>query len=229
MPPILSLRSTAWDWFRRWISSGASRVLHEPPDAEPHVRWCGRTAGVTPPPTRSSKFSVSHRQLNGKSRTGGHAYDVGRHHDQKLIVIDVLVVHASGVGGDWDAAQEWVARQTARVVLGDKARHDSRLFVLQGDAAAVLAVQNDGNSIDALAAQRADIQFDFQAHIGVGVDDRCGFHVQSKVLEIKRWERGDVGLVSHHLGNGAAVVYGCEGRIQDGIALPDLENGRSVL
>src|ERR1035441_3682033 len=52
MPPILSLRSTAWDWFRCWISSGASRLLHEPPDAEPHVRWCGRTAGVTPPPTR---------------------------------------------------------------------------------------------------------------------------------------------------------------------------------
>ena len=32
---------------------GDSRALHEPPDAEPYVRWCGRTAGVTPPPTRS--------------------------------------------------------------------------------------------------------------------------------------------------------------------------------
>jgi hypothetical protein len=39
-------------WFRCWILSGASCVFHEPPDAEPHVRWCGRTAGVTPPPTR---------------------------------------------------------------------------------------------------------------------------------------------------------------------------------
>ena len=34
-------------------TTGASRVNHEPPYAEPHVRWCGRTAGVTPPPTRS--------------------------------------------------------------------------------------------------------------------------------------------------------------------------------
>jgi len=31
---------------------GASRRFHEPPDAEPQVRWCGRTAGVIPPPTR---------------------------------------------------------------------------------------------------------------------------------------------------------------------------------
>ena len=27
-------------------------ALHEPPYTEPYVRWCGRTAGVTPPPTR---------------------------------------------------------------------------------------------------------------------------------------------------------------------------------
>ena len=27
-------------------------VLFEPPYTEPYVRWCGRTAGVTPPPTR---------------------------------------------------------------------------------------------------------------------------------------------------------------------------------
>ncbi len=27
--------------------------LHEPPYTEPFVRWCGRTAAVTPPPTRS--------------------------------------------------------------------------------------------------------------------------------------------------------------------------------
>src|SRR6266704_6320796 len=26
--------------------------LHEPPYTEPYVRWCGRTAAVTPPPTR---------------------------------------------------------------------------------------------------------------------------------------------------------------------------------
>jgi hypothetical protein len=29
-----------------------SSVTHEPPYTEPYVRWCGRTAGVTPPPTR---------------------------------------------------------------------------------------------------------------------------------------------------------------------------------
>src|SRR3974390_1742836 len=51
--PIPSLGSTAWGWFRCWIHSGVSRWFHEPPDAEPHVRWCGRPAGVIPPPTRS--------------------------------------------------------------------------------------------------------------------------------------------------------------------------------
>ena len=33
----------------RW---GRLPSRQEPPYAEPHVRWCGRTAGVTPPPTR---------------------------------------------------------------------------------------------------------------------------------------------------------------------------------
>jgi len=27
-------------------------VRHEPPYTEPYVRWCGRTAGAIPPPTR---------------------------------------------------------------------------------------------------------------------------------------------------------------------------------
>ena len=27
-------------------------LFHEPPDTERSVRWCGRTAGVIPPPTR---------------------------------------------------------------------------------------------------------------------------------------------------------------------------------
>jgi len=30
----------------------------EPPVAEPHGGWCGRTAGVIPPPTRSNKQSI---------------------------------------------------------------------------------------------------------------------------------------------------------------------------
>ena len=28
-------------------------LFHEPPDTERSVRWCGRTAGAIPPPTRS--------------------------------------------------------------------------------------------------------------------------------------------------------------------------------
>ena len=27
-------------------------ACQEPPYTEPYVRWCGRTAGATPPPTR---------------------------------------------------------------------------------------------------------------------------------------------------------------------------------
>ena len=27
-------------------------ALHEPPYTEPYVRWCGRTEGESPPPTR---------------------------------------------------------------------------------------------------------------------------------------------------------------------------------
>src|ERR1019366_6370661 len=58
MPPTRSLGSTTWNWSRCWTPSGASRLLHEPPDAEPHVRWCGRTARVTSPPTRCSRQSA---------------------------------------------------------------------------------------------------------------------------------------------------------------------------
>src|SRR5687767_3803909 len=35
-----------------WNNGGASSLLYEPPYTEPYVRWCGRTAEVTPPPTR---------------------------------------------------------------------------------------------------------------------------------------------------------------------------------
>src|SRR5437016_3392315 len=43
-----------------WNNGSVSSLLHEPPYTEPYVRWCGRTAGVTPPPTRynSSPLSV---------------------------------------------------------------------------------------------------------------------------------------------------------------------------
>jgi hypothetical protein len=36
-----------------WNNADASSLLCEPPYTEPYVRWCGRTAEVTPPPTRS--------------------------------------------------------------------------------------------------------------------------------------------------------------------------------
>ena len=44
--------SRAWGWSRCCTSSSDSRVFVEPPDAEPHVRWCGRAASVSSPPTR---------------------------------------------------------------------------------------------------------------------------------------------------------------------------------
>src|SRR5438094_10569110 len=37
---------------RCWSNGCASSGLPEPPYTEPYVRWCGRTAEVTPPPTR---------------------------------------------------------------------------------------------------------------------------------------------------------------------------------
>ena len=48
-----------WGWFRCWTLSDASSRFNEPPDAEPHVRWCERATGVTPSPTRSSALSGS--------------------------------------------------------------------------------------------------------------------------------------------------------------------------
>jgi hypothetical protein len=42
-------------WCRCSIRRDDSRVFNEPPDAEPHVRWCERTTGVTPSPTRSMR------------------------------------------------------------------------------------------------------------------------------------------------------------------------------
>ena len=43
--------SITWGSCRCLIRARLQR-LHEPPYTEPYVRWCGRTAGVTPPPTR---------------------------------------------------------------------------------------------------------------------------------------------------------------------------------
>jgi hypothetical protein len=43
----------AWVSRHCFKSVSNSTTHHEPPYTEPYVRWCGRTAGVTPPPTRS--------------------------------------------------------------------------------------------------------------------------------------------------------------------------------
>src|SRR6266566_1543554 len=43
--------------------------LHEPPYTEPYVRWCGRTAEVTPPTTRSGVLE------DWKIKRKGELYD----------------------------------------------------------------------------------------------------------------------------------------------------------
>ncbi|MFZ3041900.1 MAG: hypothetical protein WA108_08955, partial [Thiobacillus sp.] len=39
-------------------------VFNEPPDAEPHVRWCERATGVTPSPTRSRPYALGRQPFN---------------------------------------------------------------------------------------------------------------------------------------------------------------------
>ena len=58
-PPSRSPGSTIWGWCRCSIPCSASSAFHEPPYAEPHVRWCGRATGVTRSPTRSSRLDRS--------------------------------------------------------------------------------------------------------------------------------------------------------------------------
>lgn len=41
-----------------WSNVVASSLLCEPPYTEPYVRWCGRTAEVTPPPTRFCELLI---------------------------------------------------------------------------------------------------------------------------------------------------------------------------
>src|SRR5690606_9762486 len=61
--------SIAWASSRWWTAISAGECSHEPPDAEPHVRWCGRTAGVSPPPTRSCAFQRSSQCPNRCARS----------------------------------------------------------------------------------------------------------------------------------------------------------------
>src|ERR1051325_9601206 len=56
MLPFLNLTLTIVVFCHCWNNVDASSLLYEPPYEEPSVRWCGRTAEVTPPPTRSNIF-----------------------------------------------------------------------------------------------------------------------------------------------------------------------------
>src|SRR5438876_7621942 len=51
------------------IKGSVSSGLHEPPYTEPYVRWCGRTAEVTPPPTRFAQVV----KLRGRYKTQANA------------------------------------------------------------------------------------------------------------------------------------------------------------
>src|ERR1043165_3196931 len=50
--PFLNLILTVVVFCHCWSNADASSLLYEPPYTEPYVRWCGRTAEVTPPPTQ---------------------------------------------------------------------------------------------------------------------------------------------------------------------------------
>jgi len=100
--------------------------IHEPPYAEPHVRWCGRAAEVTQPPTRSAGLyffcglgatPVGRRVTAFAEVTGG----AGRHIEFRVWAMD--------------QAEEIGAGTHARVVI-ELARFSERLaakFTNKGD------------------------------------------------------------------------------------------------
>src|SRR5882672_5146397 len=55
----------AVNFCRCGIKGSVSSGLHEPPYTEPYVRWCGRTAEVTPPPTRCHAVFATAMVSNG--------------------------------------------------------------------------------------------------------------------------------------------------------------------
>src|SRR5215217_3823049 len=64
--PFLNLTLIVVVFCHCWNNVDASSLLYEPPYTEPYVRWCGRTAEVTPPPT----LSVVVIGLNDEYQTG---------------------------------------------------------------------------------------------------------------------------------------------------------------
>src|SRR5712692_10077631 len=89
--------SLTWGWFRYRLHTVASSVLHEPPYAEPHVRWCGRTAGVTPPPTRSKRRSL--QTLTEGVLVGAVLHVVDGHDDGEIGVRAGLGADAANLSG----------------------------------------------------------------------------------------------------------------------------------
>ena len=60
-------------------------MFNEPPDAEPHVRWCGRAIGVTRSPTRCTPggaegYGVNPTGVSVKVRAKHPIADVLNHH-----------------------------------------------------------------------------------------------------------------------------------------------------
>ncbi len=94
---------------RRTKAETGSRLqcVHEPPDAEPHVRWCGRTAGVTPPPTRSlSKSDQLYFQRGTARQVGNFHSGAGRRGLGKKVGIDFVhdgkIVHVFQKNGGFN-------------------------------------------------------------------------------------------------------------------------------
>src|SRR5215212_2895662 len=61
--PFLNLTLIVVAFCHCWNNVDASSLLYEPPYTEPYVRWCGRTAEVTPPPTRFVTSSAVWRSV----------------------------------------------------------------------------------------------------------------------------------------------------------------------
>src|ERR1051325_6263646 len=72
---------------RCWNNADAFSLLYEPPYTEPYVRWCGRTAEVTPPPTRS-------RDTRGNTK-GGHGGPPLQSSKHDHLLFSILVASTS--------------------------------------------------------------------------------------------------------------------------------------
>src|SRR3990167_1054390 len=92
---------------RCWIPSGAFSVTHEPPYAEPHVRWCERAAGVIPLPTRCAP---------------GRAHSLGGESPLHTRQGEVLA-RGKGVAGDCES--EGSPRQSAGLTNRKRIRGDA--------------------------------------------------------------------------------------------------------